>query len=269
MVKYIAKTYMPSALRQLAQRRNSRTISLGTPKSGTTSIAGLFAGKFRYGHEAERDAHVKVIYSHYKGKITDKAYIKYLRKRDKRLWMDIESNCFLGYRPDLTYRALPDYQFILTIRDPWSWLDSIFNNNISFPVARHKTMERWHEVFFQPDKYVHYQDEQILKDFKLYPVDAYLNYWVNANQSVINSIPDEQLLIIPTKNISGSLEVIEDFLGIPNNTLKQEHSFSNVTENKYDVRSKLDEEYIRDRIKVICNDFIVKNKLLDSIKINQ
>ena len=268
MIKYMIKTYIPTVLRQTFHQRNSRTISFGTPKSGTTSIASLFADDCRHGHEEERDAHVKVIYSHYKGIITDKAYIKYLRRRDKRLWLDIESNCFLGYRPDLTYLALPDYQFILTIRDPWSWLDSIFNNNINYPVSRHETMGRWHKVFFQPDKYEYHEHEEILKGFKLYPVDAYLNYWVNANQSVINSVPEDQLLIIPTKNISSSLDVIEDFLDIPNNTLKQENSLSNVTEHNYDVRSKLDEEYVQDRIKVICNDFVVNNKLSDTIKIN-
>jgi len=267
MVKYIMKeTYtllkrkfknlIPPSVRQIITPRQLNAICLGIPKSGTTSIANLFSNNYRNGHEVERKEHVKCIYSHFLKEISDSEYIQYLLKRDNRLWLDIESNCFLGYRPDLVHRAFPAAKFILTVRAPLSWLGSIFDNNINFPIKKSITMKRWHTFFFQPDNYHYHQEEIILKDYELYPVAAYLQYWVSANKSVIESIPKKQLLIINTNLISDSLFKIANFLDVSESTFCHQKSRMNVTDNKHGVLEKLDSNFINDQIHSICNDFI-------------
>jgi len=256
ILKKRLKNATPPVIRQILTPRQLNAICVGAPKSGTTSIANLFSKNYRYDHEAERKEHVEFIHSHFSNKVSDNEYIQYLLKRDNRLWLDIESNCFLGYRPDLVYKAFPHAKFILTIRDPLLWLGSIFDNNINFPVKQSITMERWHSFFFQPDNYKYHKEELLLKNYKLYPVDAYLNYWVSANKLVIDSIPAKQLLIINTLLISKNLLELADFLKIPESSFNRQKSRMNVTDNKHGVLEMLDANYTRDRIHAVCNNFI-------------
>ncbi len=260
-IKKCVKDLFPTFLRQLIQPKRLNVLCVGTPKSGTTSIANLFSKGYRYEHEGERYEHVKCIFSHFSGDISDDKYQQHLEQRAKRLWLDIESNCFLGYRIDLVYKAAPDAKYILTIREPYSWLKSIFDNNINFPINKGFTEKWWHNFFFKPDQYTYSGKESVLKEFKLYPIDAYLNYWVDANKSVIDTIPDSQLLILYTDQISDDLNKISSFLQIKENSINKKRTRMNVTDKKHHVMKKLDQQYVRERIDAICNKFITSYSL--------
>lgn len=257
-MKNLLKNLIPPAIRQKLTPRQLNALCIGAPKSGTTSIASLFSSRYRYGHESERKEHVEIIFSHYLGKITDKQYVNYLIKRDNRLWLDIESNCFLGYRADLVYKAFPLAKYILTIREPKSWLESIFDNNINFPISQSITMQRWHTFFFKPEKYTYSDKDSILEEYLLYPIDAYLNYWVTSNNLVINSIPKQQLLVLSTRSISDSLPTLADFLDLPVKTLNNKKTRANVTESKHRILDKLDPYYVNERVETVCGNFIEK-----------
>ena len=256
LIKTFFKNSLPPFVRQLVTPRQLQALCVGAPKSGTTSIANLFSKNYRYEHEAERKAHVEFIWLHYTGVVSDAEYIQYLIKRDRRLWLDIESNCFLGYRPDLVYRAFQNARFILTIREPFSWLESIFDNNINYPVTASITMLRWHSFFFHPEDYQYTDKDAILKENKLYPLDAYLNYWVCTNRSVMDSIPDEQLLVLYTHKISHGLAELADYLGVSADTFNKEKARMNVTSIKHDIIKKMDSDYVHSRIEAVCQGFI-------------
>lgn len=256
ILKNLLKDLTPAFLRQIISPKNLNILCIGTPKSGTTSIANLFSQGYRYEHEGERYPHVKSIHDHFSGNISDETYKKHLKKRAHRLWLDIESNCFLGYRIDLVYKVFPKAKYILTIRDPFSWLNSIFDNNLNFPVNNGFTEKLWHEYFFKPNQYDFSSNEIVLKDLNLYPLDAYLNYWVEANKTAIDAIPSSQLLIIYTNQISHKLDELSKFLNIDENSLNTERSKMNVTERKYNIMDKLDTLYVKERIEAVCGEFI-------------
>ncbi len=262
-LKNAIKQVLPTFIRQLYTPREINVICIGTPKSGTTSIARLFSDSFRSEHEAERPEHVNTILAHFDKKMSDDEYVAYLQKRDKRLWLDLESNCFLGYRIDLTYRAFPKNKYILTIREPLSWLDSIFDNNINYAPIEHSVMEKWHKFFFKPKMFDYQHEEASLLANKLYPLSAYLNYWLESNSLAINSIPTEQLLVLDTNKISDSYQSISRFLGISQNSLSAEKSHANRTAEKYGMLSKLDNDFVREKIELICDNFIQKQNLFN------
>jgi len=264
LFKNLIKDLTPSFLRQILSPRKLNVLCIGTPKSGTTSIANLFSNGYRYEHEGERYPHVVRIFEHYSGNISDKEYQQHLIKRAHRLWLDIESNCFLGYRIDLVYKVFPKAKYILTIRDPFSWLNSIFDNNLNFPFNKGYTEKLWHECFFKPKQYKYSAKESILEDLKLYPIDAYLNYWVDANKTAIDAIPSTQLLVLHTNQISHNLGELSEFLNIKEDSLNKERAKMNVTEKKHNVMDKLDHEYVKERIEVVCGDFI-KTYSLESL----
>lgn len=260
-IKNLLRDLTPPLIRQKAQPKHHNILCIGMPKSGTTSIANLFSNGYRYEHEGERFKHVHKISSHHLKTISDSQYQKYLLGRAHRLWLDIESNCFLGYRPDIVYRAFPDAKYILTIREPYSWLNSIFDNNINFPVTKGYTEKLWHEFFFKPTHYKFPDEELILKESNLYPIDAYLNYWVNANKSAIDSIPSSQLLILNTNQISNKLTSIANFVGIKKDSLNKNRTRMNITEKKHNIIDLLDQRYVKNKIEKICGQFINTSSL--------
>ena len=115
-IKNLLKDLTPTFLRQILSPKKLNILCIGTPKSGTTSIANLFSKDYRYEHEGERYPHVVRIFEHYSGKISDAEYQQHLKKRAHRLWLDIESNCFLGYRIDLVYKVFPNAIYITGLK---------------------------------------------------------------------------------------------------------------------------------------------------------
>jgi hypothetical protein len=254
VIKTGVKYAIPGIIRQQVQPRKIHAFCLGTPKSGTTSLAGMFRANYRADHEPERASIVDAMHAHYNGQLSDEALCQYLKKRDKRLWLEIESNCFLGYRPDLLYRVYPHAKYILTVREPESWLGSIFDNNVNFPRTDSHTVRDWHDVFFEPHKFDYGPYEKALRDHKLYPLDAYINYWVNANQSAHKAIPGEQLLILGTKEIRQNVDLIADFLEVSVDSLVAGKSHLHKTRRKHGVLDLLDPTYIKDRLESGCGE---------------
>jgi len=262
-LKYHIKNMIPSDVRQKLQPRKIQAFCVGIPKTGTTSFAAILEQNYRAAHEPEYGLIVSKMYQHYHHQLTDGEYCRFLRKRGKRLWLDFESSCFMGYRPDLLYRAFPDAKYILTVREPKSWLDSNFNDNINYPASM-PFNAYWHEVFFEPHKYSYTPYGTVLKEYNLYPIDAYLTYWVSANSSVVQAIPDYQLLIIDLKQLNRSIHRLADFLSIAPDSLNIQNSHRNKTktEKKYDIINLIDANYLQDRIDALCAEW--KSKLFDS-----
>lgn len=126
-------------------------------------------------------------------------------------------------------------------------------------------MERWHSFFFHHENYQFSLHEELLKRQGFYPLNAYLNYWVDANKAVMDSIPKSQLLILYTSEISNKLHKLADFLNIDESTLSQTKSRMNVTEKKYGILSKLDETFVANKIDTVCQQFAFDYKLNDLI----
>ena len=253
-VKAGAKCAIPATVRQQFQPRRIHAFCLGIPKSGTTSIAGMFKSNYRVFHEPKRPKIVAKMYAHYQGELSDEGLCLYYKKRDKQLWLDMESNCFLGYRPDLLYRVYPGSHYILTVREPKSWLGSIFDNNINFPRTESPTVRHWHDVLFEPHKFSYTRHDQVLKEHNLYPLDAYLNYWINANKSVLDAIPENRLLVLGTREITHKVQLIADFLGVPADTLEVEGSHLHRTRRKHSITDLIDPDYLAERLEAECGE---------------
>jgi hypothetical protein len=243
-IKYL----IPDNLRNLVQKRHFHSFCIGTPKSGTTSVAGLFDKNYRSSHEPERRSLIFFINDHYKQKITDEQYVAWLKKRDKRVWLDIESNCFLGYRIDLLYRAFPHSKYILSVREPLSWLDSMINHTINYSPASEDVIALWHKIFFRPDQYPHPSIEQPLQQAQVYSIEAYLRYWSMAINAVLETIPDDQLLIIKTNELQAKADKLASFLGVETHSLDFSSGHLNKAPAKYDLLEKIPPDYLQQKI---------------------
>jgi hypothetical protein len=239
-IKYL----IPDGIRSIIHPRSFHSFCIGTPKSGTTSIAGLFDKHFRSAHEPERRSLIFYINDHYHGRISDQSYIEWLRKRDRRVWLEIESNCFLGYRVDLLYRAFPNSKYILSVREPLSWLDSMINHTINYSPSSEEVIALWHRIFFQPQNYPHPKIEQPLIQAGVYSLEAYLRFWSRSINNVLNTIPAEQLFIIQTQELKKKSEDIADFLGIDPKTIDFSSGHLNQAPAKYHLLKQLPQSHI-------------------------
>jgi hypothetical protein len=256
-LRYHIKNIMPKVVRHILQPRKIQAFCVGAAKTGTTSIAEMFKQHYRAGHEPEYSLMVAMINQHFHHRLTDDEFCQSLKKHEKRVWLDVNSSCFLGYRSDLLYRTFPNAKYILTVREPKSWLKSIFTSNIKYS-ASIPLQARWHEVFFQPHKFSYTRYDAILRKYNLYPLDSFLNYWVFTNCSVMQAIPDNQLLILDTRQLSHSDQLLSDFLKIAPGSINAKTTHKNKTKEKYDIISLIDANYLQDRIDTHCAEWIPK-----------
>ncbi|MGX5172730.1 sulfotransferase [Aliikangiella sp. IMCC44653] len=247
-IKYL----IPDTIRQKIHPRQLQAFSIGTPKSGTTSVAGLFNQHFRSSHEPERIELIHVIHRHFHGKMSDEAYVKWLVKRDKRIWLDIESNCFLGYRPDLLFKAYPKAHYLLSIREPLSWLDSMLNHTINYPPPSEQVIAYWHDMFFRPSEHPHQAEDKALREHNVYSIEAYLKFWSSAVTRVLDCIPKEQLLIVPTKQMKSMANEIAAFLNIEPAKLDYSAGHLNKAPAKFNLLELVDTNYVAQRHAEFC-----------------
>ncbi len=120
----------------LLRRRRLHAYVLGPPKTGTTSLSEIFRPRFRAEHEPlsvrTRDY---VRFAHEQKRPMDEL-IRYLRWRDRELYLDVEASHPMTVFADLLARTFPDARFIVSFREPLSWLGSIINMRLNKAVHR-------------------------------------------------------------------------------------------------------------------------------------
>jgi hypothetical protein len=225
-------------------------------KSGTHSIAAIFGGGLRSAHEPESRILVDVILERLKGRIDDDELRAYLRKRDRRLRLDVDSSLLNIYLLDQLVELFPAAKFILTIRNPYAWLDSIVNQQLS-----RRRSAKWNELrdlAFRSDFYTHSQEERALENEGLYTLDGYLSGWASHNRKVIDTVPEERLLIVRTDEISESIDDLAAFAGVSRSDLERESSHVYRAREQFHLLEQIDQTYLRAKIEEHCGDLMAR-----------
>jgi hypothetical protein len=237
---------------------------VGVPKSGTTSVAGVFSkclGR-KTSHEPERAETVTYLLRHKLHDISDDDLVYWHRSRKERLCLDLESNCFLTYRFDLFLKAFPEARIVLPVRLPKSWLQSIFNNNIRFRAAKSEIVASYHELLFNPRAYkYHSEEESVLGKWNLYPIDSYLYYWKSTHDLIIDSVLSDRLFILKTEDIEQKVDELYSFAGwtVPESDfIPSVDCHLNEAPHNYHILELLDDDFVSDRINFICGDTLEK-----------
>jgi hypothetical protein len=156
---------------------------IGMAKTGTTSMHIIFSHHYRSAHEAESGFLCKKNLAFLNGKINRNQFTHYLKHRDQRLNLEMDSSALNYFLLDMLVKEFSEAKFILTIRDCYSWLDSAINY---YPNAHtlgyYHWLRRHCRAFFkfvnEMDKlsYANYaKEEQILADNNFFPLDVYFS----------------------------------------------------------------------------------------------
>jgi hypothetical protein len=239
-----------------APARRFQAYCIGTPKSGTHSIAKIFGEHYRAAHEPVYEPMIKMILDASNGSVSRDKLVEFIRLRNSSLTLEMESSHLLFYFLDILLAEFDKARFILTIRDCYSWLDSQINNQLSYIEADH--WKDFGEFKYQNEILRHTKEEEVLARFGVYTLDGYLSAWAFHNQQILSTVPPHKLLVVKTREISRDLEKIADFVGVPVDRLSTLGTHSFKTRKKYGLLSQLDEQYLEEKVNQHCRTLMDK-----------
>jgi len=254
VTRHVRRRYRTSPLWFALHPRRFQAYGIGIAKSGTHSIAGLFETNYRADHEPENPLLVKTLLNASQRTIDLPWMTRLMRERDRRLWLEMDSSCINYFFLDILLDAFPDARYLLTIRDPYSWLDSFLNHQLARDAADYWT--KFREVRFRPDRLRFAREEQILAERGLYTLDAYLSYWVAHNTSVLSLVPKERLLVVRTQEIVQDAPRIAAFLTIPADSLDTSRAHSFRAQAKYGLLNLMDRRFLEDKVQSHCRELM-------------
>jgi hypothetical protein len=241
-------------IHRLLHPRKTHIFGVGTGKSGTHTLADIWGDQFRTAHEPESEYQLDLYLRWNAGRLTDMELINHLVELDQRLWLEINSSAVNFLFLDLLKERFRNSRYILTIRDPYSWLDSIINHQLTHPCSDNWLAMR--EIRFKPNIYFHSPEEQILKENHIYALEGYLSYWAYHNQKVLNTVPAHRLLVVRTDQINQNIEKLASFAGIKDCRSMKSKTHSFPAMEKFDLLSKIDHNYLNTLVNKHCGDLL-------------
>ena len=243
-----------SKLLRSRRPRRFHAYCVGSQKSGTHSIARAFRAEYRAAHEPQSWRLLAKIKAMAEGKAERAEIVEFIRKRDQRLGLELESSYILSDFLDVLLGEFSDARFILTIRDCFSWLNAEINHRIE-----RRPIELWtrkDDVIAGPDRYEYAEEESPLAKRGLYNLDGYLNLWATHNETVLESVPPERLLVVRTHEISQSLPDLERFLGVPRNSLDRTKSHSFRATKDHRLLESMDAGFVESKVTARCGEIM-------------
>lgn len=260
-----------SNLRQFARRtplgtlfrpRRFQAYCVGAPKSGTTSVFGMFSTRYRAGHEMQFEETMKLAISRLEGRLDTRTARRYLRRRDRDLRLEMDSCNHLALFVGDLAEEFPSAQFLLTLRKPRPWLESIFNQHLRVDVSNRPNARHFRELCFSLSGISPSRGEETLERLGLFPLEGYLRGWARHYETVLDAVPPDRLLVVETEKLSNSVAEIAAFLSIPPDSIDRERSRLHPTPKNYGVVAKLPVQLVEDKIALICEPVLSRIQTL-------
>ena len=238
----------------IPKRRRFHAYGIGPAKTGTTSLYAIFDANFRAAHEPARESLIEMFQRDEAGRVSREELIAFLRRRDRRLQLEMDSSALNRRYAALTAELFPASKFIMTVRDPYTRTDSLINHLLSNPLQG-LGLERANRLF-GADRYRHAPQEQVLKEKGLHTLDGYLADYAKATLATIDSLPAERVLVVRTDRLRNSLAEMAEFLGVPESLLDSRRSHRFRARAKHGILLQIDPDFIEQKVKLHCGELL-------------
>ena len=232
------------------KKRRFRAYTLGLPKSGTVSLAGLFS-KYRSGHEfMQWDTHQTII-KYKNGTITKNEFIDFIKYRDAMASLEMDSAHFNRHYIDILADEYPDAKFIYLIRDCYGWISSFINY---FVHPHHEALQSKELKNGMPFDIPHndlQSKKRLVEEFDNY-LHIPLSYWAQEQKKILQLLPSDRSLVIRTCDISKSIKKISSFIDIKPNTLNLERSHLNKSAYTINMLHQSEPEFLESQFQKYC-----------------
>ena len=227
-------------MRRIAPRR-FHAFCIGEMKTGTNSIAGLLEA-YRSRHEPWRYDLMHWIVRTETGSVNERQIARHFAYRDRKLYLEMESSHLLSHFLPTLVRLFPSARFILTVRDCYSWLNSVINQELNVTLSSPGKYPEWEKimyVYFRSPAPSYPTEERVLVERGL---SSLRNYWVRWSRSIrhaLATVPADRLLTVRTHEIARDSEQIAQFLGVPPAALIVENSHLNRKKRDHQVLKQI------------------------------
>lgn len=225
---------------------------VGDEKTGTHSVAGLFAA-YRAEHEPEAHDLRPLVEARLRGDLPDGELERYLDAKDARRPLDVDSSFLNGEIIDVLVPRYPGARYVLTLREPRSWLDSKINQMVTYKSPR------WLELralrHGPPEG--HPPEEAALAERGLPTLDGFFSEYARFNAQVVAHVAPERLLVLRTPDIRAHADRLAAFAGVPVDTLDLERSHEFQGPVKHHVLDELDPAHLDAKLHEHCDALVL------------
>ncbi len=247
--------------------RRFHAYNVGLPRSGCSSVMALFGNYKSIAEYKERES-VELITAWKDGWINEETLRSYIRYRHEIGQLEMDTASFNHFYLHILIKEFPQAKFIFTVRDCYTWVNSFL-----------KMISRWKKHFLDigqdmPDWMLNYgrilfgeYDWQWFNSYEdlqehLDPlVEMFIKSWAEYNSRVLNILPPERSIIIRTSEISCSQAKLADFVGVPTDSITENHHI-NIAPDKIDLLKDFD----REKFDAICLKY--GHKVIDRTELN-
>ncbi len=223
-------------------------IGLGSAKTGTNSLAAIFAAEYRVGHEVDVKELSDLVSRRREATTGQDAIDQVLLDRNHRYRLEVDSNQLnQPFAADYA-RLFADAQFVFTIREPRSWLDSFFDHRLNDTPSG-----QWKEVLDREVAETEYaSEESALQDLGLPTVSRLLRNWSRGFEHVIGVVPDDRLLVVRTPELRTRIDELAAFVEVDPATLDADASHAFAAPQNHHVLEQLDRDHVDGLIDELC-----------------
>lgn len=232
--------------------RRFHLYNVGIAKTGTSSMAALFS-RYHSGHEFMFRETVSQIMAWQDGRLSDTGFESYVLQRNQHGRLEMDAASFNHHYLHILRDRFPQAKFIFTIRDCFSWLDSILNMSLRYGTNLPAWMLTYSRLFlgYEIGRATVASPQNMLSELPQM-VDGLLAYWATSNQRILNLLPEKRSLVLPTHKISESLSTVARFAGIPPYTLMVAKKHVNCAPAKFNWLSHVDRHVLAERCHLHC-----------------
>ena len=177
-------------------------------------MAGIFEN-YRSEHHPDVGVRMPLAVAFLKGEVGVIEATKILRRRDRLLWLEMESSALAGILVEPLSRACPRKRFVLTIRDVYSWCDSWMDHNINQPPSASSPWAALDVVRLRVNDFRPTKHDAPLTSLGFPPLSCYFQLWADHNTRVLDTLPPDRLFLLKTEEISERLVELAAWSRIP------------------------------------------------------
>lgn len=236
----------------MTERR--RLYGVGTGKTGTHSVAAVFERDHRAAHEAGAKDLMEVLFAVAEGRASRSDVRDHILERDARLNLEMDASLVNGEVVAELVDLFPGSRYVLTVREPHAWLDSMANHSLAHQTPTHWV--RWREMRFRADELTHPPEEATWAARGLYTLDGYLGSWARHNRMVLDAVPPDDLFIVRTEDLADRLDDLAAFCGVSPDSLDHDRVHSFPAAGRFDALADLDPDHLEDRIAHHCGPLL-------------
>ena len=246
--------------------RRFHAYNVGLPRSGCSSIMGLFSNYRSIAEYKERES-VELITAWKDGWISEETLRRYIHYRHEIGQLEMDTASFNHFYLHILIKDFPQAKFIFTIRDCYTWVNSFL-----------KMISRWKKHFLDigqnmPDWMLNYgrilfgaydwdwfNSYEALQENLDFLVELFIKSWAHYNLRILDLLPEERSILVKTSKISYSQAELADSVGVPVDAITEYHHINSAPDKidllegfgraRFHTLSYKYEQQVQDRIEI-------------------